>query len=571
MSWQDPDHASLTGYEYRKRLSSASTWDDAGTRHGWKAIPDSNADTTSYTLMGLDDGHRYTVQVRAVNDSGNGPASTVSETPNDPTLPPMIGEVSVSGTTLSATFEWRDTPSRSVWWELHRSTGQTSGFVKVEGPTPDSNSPVRFDNLARGYWYKIRGQTCESPASVPRSGSDSTTRSPTYVATSCGDWTEFSGSRLMPGVDTLPPNNPNQPQTCDDSDGTAPPCDSEPETCGDGTDPPCDSEPETCDDGTAPPCDDVVVPPPPPCAGKVQPPDFRGQPITSTSTDTRWVTQFVSPGFCVRYEEQRTTTTTTITDVTHVCDGECYVPQTATSVSTSTGTWSRTGNSEVCDFGRSDTTQALMLSAGVYELELEGQRILFDVPDSTQVVMTWQQSDEGMQEVVLTSGKDEELVIGSDALSGDERARSARFAGTSNATLRAIVDSLRAPQTATTATVSTTTTCTVVEAGEDGTSSVNLDTDSCAHLSQGGTVTVSRDGQSRSFVVSSEREWLAIGSSDSAAVTFIDIVTGSAITLSLSDGSEVRRHVPEGASELAPLFDAMRSSSPSESADEPDT
>ena len=157
LSWQDPDHASLTGYEYRKRLSSASTWDDAGTRHGWKAISDSNADTTSYTLMGLDDGHRYTVQVRAVNDSGNGPASTVSETPNDPTLPPMIGEVSVSGTTLSATFEWRDTPSRSVWWELHRSTGQTSGFVKVEGPTPDSNSPVRFDNLARGYWYKIRG------------------------------------------------------------------------------------------------------------------------------------------------------------------------------------------------------------------------------------------------------------------------------------------------------------------------------------------------------------------------------------------------------------------------------
>ncbi len=53
-------------------------------------------------------------------------------------------------------------------------------------------------------------------------------------------------------------------------------------------------------------------------------------------------------------------------------------------------------------------------------------------------------------------------------------------------------------------------------------------------------------------------------------MTFINIATGGAITRSLSDGSEVSRLVPEGGSELTPLFDAMHPPPPSGSDDKPD-
>ncbi len=43
-----------------------------------------------------------------------------------------------------------------------------------------------------------------------------------------------------------------------------------------------------------------------------------------------------------------------------------------------------------------------------------------------------------------------------------------------------------------------------------------------------------------------------------AAATFVDLSSGGHITLSLSDGSELARHVPPGQTELTALFDAMR-------------
>lgn len=318
----------------------------------------------------------------------------------------------------------------------------------------------------------------------------------------------------------------------------------------------------------------VFVPPPPipppPCDGKTRPADFSIGPVVTTSTQTRWITSFASPPFCVQYEEQQTTTTTTVIRTSYRCDGRCYVATVTQDVSTSTGPWRRTGTSRPCNFPGSNTNNTYTLSAGIYELQLGEQRIRFTVPDDTQVVLAWRETADGASEAVLGSGSNQ-VVLGSDALSGNEQARSARFASVSEPTLSNIVASLHAPAAGeTVVTSSTTTACVEIEAGDNGASAVDLEVNACAMLRYGGAVTVTSDDLSRAFNLAADREWLVVKASlydagVSAAATFVDMLSGGYITLSLTDGSELSRHIPDGATDLAALFDAMRTVPPSES------
>ena len=562
-----------------------------------------------------------------MNGNGDGPISTITATPADPLAPPTLGEVSVSGTTLTADFEWGGTPPRSVWWELHRSSGQTSGFARVQGPTADSSSPLTFEHLARGYWFQVRGRTCESPSNLPRATGDSANRSPSYVATACGTWTSFSTAELVPSLDTVPANAGSgtppvvDEDTCDDDSDPATEdcgeeeeedCDPATENCVEGEEGDCNPATETCededtttpqlsctlpqvlnDDGTDcvdPPDEDTTTPslsctlpqvlnddgsacvdPPAtvPCDGKVRPADFSIGPVVTSTTATRWITNFVSPSFCIQYEEQQTTTTTTVIRTTYSCDGECYVASVIRNVSTSTGPWRRTGASRTCNFPRSDSAGQYTLSAGVYELVFGEQLVRFTVPDGAQVVLSWRETADGTQEAVLRSGT-EQVAIGADALSGDRRDRLTR-AGASS-TLSSVVSSLRAPATEdTVVTSSETTPCVEIEAGNDGTSAVDLEVNGCAMLRHGGAVTVTSGERSHSFSLAADREWLAVEASLfepglSGAVTFVDALSGGYLTLSLSDGSELGRHIPDGDTTLGPLFDAIRAPEPDDSA-----
>ena len=92
LTWDDPNDTTITRYEVRSRLSSATS------QGASSPISGSGATTTSYTLPSLTNGTEYTVQVRAVNGnstnplgsriSSNGPPSTVSATPKAPPRPP---------------------------------------------------------------------------------------------------------------------------------------------------------------------------------------------------------------------------------------------------------------------------------------------------------------------------------------------------------------------------------------------------------------------------------------------------------------------------------------------------
>ena len=138
LDWADPSDATITGYRYRVRLSGATNPDSAPWGEGWTAVPGSGALTTSFPLDGLTNGTAYTVQLRADERHRRGSDQHHHRDPGRSTAPPTLGEVSISGTTLTASFEWGGAAPRSVWWELHRSTGQTSGFARVQGPSADS-------------------------------------------------------------------------------------------------------------------------------------------------------------------------------------------------------------------------------------------------------------------------------------------------------------------------------------------------------------------------------------------------------------------------------------------------
>ena len=73
ISWNDPSDSSITGYQFRVRTTGAPDW------RPWQEIADSDSSTTAHDLKGLG-GSSYDIQLRAVNDQGNGAASQITVT-----------------------------------------------------------------------------------------------------------------------------------------------------------------------------------------------------------------------------------------------------------------------------------------------------------------------------------------------------------------------------------------------------------------------------------------------------------------------------------------------------------
>ncbi len=321
---------------------------------------------------------------------------------------------------------------------------------------------------------------------------------------------------------------------------------------------------DECVDPPAPTCGVGELPACPvnKCTADLKPADRSWMPHPAISTvNYRWVPVFFGPQGCTEYQESMTTTTTTTYHLAHACgtigQDQCWVGSTTTSTSVSTSAWSRTGSSQPCNFSRSPSETSFTLTAGEYELEWDDQRIVFTVPVGTTVELSWREDGNGGYTAVLSVKNGVQVEVGSDALSGDERAREARFVGITETTLAAIANSLRDPSEATTTTTTTTSNCALIESSEDGAASVSLDDHSCARFSQGGTLSVTSGSATRSFVLSTGRDWLVVAGADSSAVTFIDIESGGHISFSLADGTELSRHIPVGESDLPTLFDAI--------------
>ena len=84
LSWQAaPEGVAITKWQYRKSNNSGASWSP-----DWTDVPGSVGSTETYTVTQLANGTHHTFEVRAVNDGGNGDASSVTGTPVAPPPPP---------------------------------------------------------------------------------------------------------------------------------------------------------------------------------------------------------------------------------------------------------------------------------------------------------------------------------------------------------------------------------------------------------------------------------------------------------------------------------------------------
>ena len=107
LSWDDPSDSSITKYQYRVSTDDGTNWNP-----DWTDISGSGAATTSYTITPLDNGTEYTFEVRAVNPTGNGPASGDTATPNP--VPAAPGSFNAAPDDRRVTLSWDDPSDSSI-------------------------------------------------------------------------------------------------------------------------------------------------------------------------------------------------------------------------------------------------------------------------------------------------------------------------------------------------------------------------------------------------------------------------------------------------------------------------
>ena len=99
LSWTDPDDLSITGYQYS--ADGGETFMD---------IAGSNADTVRYTVGGLVSSTEYTLAVRAVNDTGDGAAASVTVR----VLPARPVNLTAVGGDTQVTLSWDNPQDSSI-------------------------------------------------------------------------------------------------------------------------------------------------------------------------------------------------------------------------------------------------------------------------------------------------------------------------------------------------------------------------------------------------------------------------------------------------------------------------
>ena len=132
LNWSDPEDESITGYELRQKKGSAA-WGD------WSAIADSDDETVSHTVTGLDNDSRYRFRIRAVNSNGDGTQSDVKDaTPTAPTTP----GVTIDPTSL--TVEEGSSGEYTVVLDTAPSASVTVTVAGTSGEVTVTGSPLTF-------------------------------------------------------------------------------------------------------------------------------------------------------------------------------------------------------------------------------------------------------------------------------------------------------------------------------------------------------------------------------------------------------------------------------------------
>ena len=192
----------ITSWQFRLSTGATPTFTDL-TDPAWVVIPGSNADTTSYTVVSLNNAEQYTFQVRAVNTLGAG--SLAQSATVDPGMPPgQPTGLSASATASSVTLTWDapdDTPTDNsdtgtlntggspiIRYEYSQKTGDgdygewmaipTTSIATADLATAgDKSHTVRGLTAGTAYQFQVRA------VNATGAGRAATMRSPVYPGT----------------------------------------------------------------------------------------------------------------------------------------------------------------------------------------------------------------------------------------------------------------------------------------------------------------------------------------------------------------------------------------------------
>ena len=101
LTWDDPGDPTITKYEYRQSADGGQSWSP-----DWTDVSDSDKGTTSHVVSGLAAYSEHTFSVRAVNDSGNGSAASITITPGEDLDADDDGLIEVSNLAQFNALRW---------------------------------------------------------------------------------------------------------------------------------------------------------------------------------------------------------------------------------------------------------------------------------------------------------------------------------------------------------------------------------------------------------------------------------------------------------------------------------
>ena len=133
LSWtKNADGRWADKWQYRKKTTA--NWPST-TPYGWADISGSDDTTRSHAVTGLDNGKTYDFQVRAVNNAGNGTASTSASASTIPAKPAGFAATAKTSNSISALF--------------------TQGQVDLSWTNPNNSTITRWEYR---YKSKVRRQ-----------------------------------------------------------------------------------------------------------------------------------------------------------------------------------------------------------------------------------------------------------------------------------------------------------------------------------------------------------------------------------------------------------------------------
>ncbi len=172
LSWTDPSDAAISGWQFRQRTPPGS-----GSWGSWTAIASSTAATTSHTVTGLTNGTAYGFQVRAVDGTLEGAASSeATATPTAATLPAKPAGLTAAAGDAQVVLSWTDPSNSSISeYEYQQRAGGGSWGGWTDFTSGAGTTTHTVAGLANGTDYDFRIRAVNSSGAGPASDAASAT------------------------------------------------------------------------------------------------------------------------------------------------------------------------------------------------------------------------------------------------------------------------------------------------------------------------------------------------------------------------------------------------------------